>query len=511
MQKIVKAPENQSFKQANYESALEELYANATQLRRAEKSEIEKIAEQAYEEDATLAIKLFFHMGDVRGGKGEKEVFEACMDSLIENHPEVAMDVLWLIPVYAKWDEVIRLTVADQAEIADEAIRLVVEQFQEDMQALEDLKGGKAAEISPLTKRMTAIMAKDNGETAKLRRVMTTLQISEKDFRQTVTELSSRVKVNEMRETFSPYLRKLLLKKRHDFVQATLSGDVDVKAAFQNPVEICHDYAKGNWQGQFETNDDYEALWNLIPKREGHKGKTLAVWDGSNSMTRLCGQGTAVNMLEVATATSIFCAQGMSGAYQNVCIPFSNQPRLINLTEKKSLADCMITLEDYNECANLDLEATFDLILDDAVSRSIKVEDVPEWILIMSDVEIDQARGVLLDVEDAKPTGAVIEKINAKWNQAGYQTPTIVYWNLSGKRKTDSNAEPLKHVITIDGYSEEKLAAVMAEEYDKLEGILENEKTVKEEKDSIREQMLAKLSRERYDSVEETAALALRP
>ena len=83
--------ENGALTHASSGSALVDFNARTTELRFAEQERTIEAAAKAYDEDALLAIKLFFQIGDIRGGKGERDVFNACMDFLAEKHPEIAV------------------------------------------------------------------------------------------------------------------------------------------------------------------------------------------------------------------------------------------------------------------------------------------------------------------------------------------------------------------------------------------------------------------------------------
>ena len=504
MQRNVRMPDNQSSKQAPYESALEELYARATQLRRAEGSEIERVAGLAYDEDPALAVKLFFHLGDERGGKGEREIFQACMDWMVFNHPEVLLELLPLIPAFARWDQLIRLTVSENEEVAGEATKLVTEQFLEDVRALGDLKEGKAVQLSAIAKWMPS-------SASKARNLLTVMNLQEREYEQAVNELCERLRsAKKPVTTNSPYLRRVLAEKKHDYLQAVLKGEFEKKEALKNPANLYHDYAKGNWQGVFETNEDYEVLWQGLSQQEERKGKTIATWDESNSMTRYVGRDTSATMLETASALTIYFAERLDGAYQNQFITFSDHPRLVDLGKNKTLADRMLVLDKYEECSSLDLNAICDVMLEDAVSLIRKQEELPEYLLVMSDVSFDAARGARWNQEDAVPAEELFATIREKWVKASYKMPKIVYWNLNGKADAVSEEDSKNGVIYLNGFSKEMLTKVMEEKYEELCGKSDETKESASKETSLREEMLSKLSRDRYDVVEETTALAMR-
>ena len=64
---------------------------------------------KVYYEDPLIATKFVFYVGDVRGGLGERKVFNACFGWLADNQPNVALAVLDLVPEYTRWDNLCKL------------------------------------------------------------------------------------------------------------------------------------------------------------------------------------------------------------------------------------------------------------------------------------------------------------------------------------------------------------------------------------------------------------------
>lgn len=511
--------ESEAPSDASSDSALTEFHARTTELRYAEQSLVKEAAEKAYDENALLAIKLFFYVGDVRGGKGERDVFNSCMDFLTEKHPEIAKELLPLIPVYTRWDYLIRLVTSENEMISEEATRLVTEQFREDQKALAALENGEKAEVSLLAKWMPSLQTKKPGDKLTVRHLLKTLHIQERDYRHALSALREHLGVVEKKMSaknyagidpekmnarqqlrYSAFLRKVMEEKRHAYLQAVLRGEATPDDSVLNPLEICHEYEQGNWQGEFELNEDYEALWARMLDGKTKGGSTIVVRDGSDSMTRRFCDETSATMLEAANALAIYCAEKLSGAFKDQFITFSTHPQLVNLSDGKTLAERLTLMRKYDERSNIDVVATLDVLLDAATSGGIRTEDLPYYLLIISDMDFDMARGAGWNEEDSVPRQKIFETIRKKWVDAGYLVPTIVFWNLKG-RHVAPEIDSENGVIYLNGFNGNELPLLMAGDF---KHICENfsEETPKNE-----EPLLAKLSGERYDAVEE----AVRP
>ena len=525
-------------------SALVDFNARATELRHADSSEIACAADLAYAEDPLLAVKLFFQTGDIRLGKGERHIFLACMDYLAESHPMVALEVLPLIPEYTRWDYLVRLALSKEETVSKEATRLVTEQLHRDLESARSIREGKEAPISLLAKWMPSLQTKKPEHKALVRHFLKALHMKERDYRRALSTLRGHLHVIEKSMSakdldsiemekmtakqqlrYSAFLSRTMAEKRHAYIQAVLRGEVRMNTSVLNPVDIMHEYAGNKWE-DFAFCEDLEALWSLLPDRMAGNGNTLVVRDGSGSMTYPIGSYSKTTMLEAATAMTVYCAERLSGPFRDKFITFSAHPRLIDLRGCTTLLDKMTLIYAQDECSNTDIEATFDLILDAAVSENLKQEELPSYLLILSDMEFDEARGFhyweLNTSSQSRQT--LFETIRTKWKKAGYQVPTLVFWNMNGFRTTFSEIDSENGVIYLSGFSTNELTMVMAGEYEKLSEVITEETITDEETGeeisvmktmqekvilSPKEQLLAKLSKERYDAVEEAVKRGL--
>lgn len=93
----------------------------------------------------------------------------------------------------------------------------------------------------------------------------------------------------------------------------------------------------------------------------------------------------------MANALAIYFSERCTGAFKDCYISFSQNPQLVDLSKGKSLHDKIEIALHYNEAANTNLEAVFELILLTAVKNHMKQADLPANLLILSDMEFDSA------------------------------------------------------------------------------------------------------------------------
>jgi hypothetical protein len=153
----------------------------------------------------------------------------------------------------------------------------------------------------------------------------------------------------------------------------------------------------------------------------------LAVVDTSASM-RGHDAACAIN---VAISLGMYCAERAKGPYAGHYISFSRKPKLIKV-EGVDFCDKVKRIYDANLCENTNIEATFDMLLDVAMRNGCTQEDLPKNIIVISDMEFDQARGYYR--WGAKPENATLmENIEKKWNAYGYQMPKLIFWNVEAR------------------------------------------------------------------------------
>ena len=541
--------ENGAFEYGTTGSALVDFNARATEFRNADETVIIDAAVRAYAENSVDFVKLMFQTGDIRGGKGERHAFNTCMDWLVEAHPIVAIEILALIPDYTRWDYLVRQTVAGNKEISECATALVVEQFNKDLDAVRNAKEDETVSISLLAKWMPSLQTKKASDKKIVRHLLRSLRMQEREYRKALSVLRKHLNVIEkaMSEKdydsidmeklsskqqlrYANFFKRVMAERRHEYIQAVLRGEKKMNTSVLNPLEILHKYARGSWNG-VTYNEDYEALWSLIPDKTSGNGNTLVIRDGSGSMTSPIGQGSSATMLEAATAMAVYCADHMTGPFKDTFITFSSRPETVNLSSCNTLADKLNLLYRYNDCSNTDLEATFDLILNAAIKGGLSQDEIPSYLMILSDMEFDMARGArrYFNCATGRYNGnsdrdTLFATIRNKWNAAGYEMPTLVFWQLNGARTIYPEIDSKNGIIFLSGFSTNELELVMAGQYEAVEEVEEEVQIVDEETGEVKtvvethtekviltpmQQLELKLSNPRYDAVEEAVLRGL--
>lgn len=181
----------------------------------------------------------------------------------------------------------------------------------------------------------------------------------------------------------------------------------------------------GQWKSLVQRIKDSGTLENCI-----------AVADVSGSMmSPTFPDGTTP--MDTSIGLSLLVAEVTKPPFGGAFITFSSDPQVQKIDLTKSLH------EKYTELASADWEmstnfvAVFErLILPMAVENKLAQEDMVKRIFVFSDMQFNAA-GYR---EDKWSTS--YERIQKKFQAAGYEMPELVFWNLAGGRAGYSGAPP---------------------------------------------------------------------
>lgn len=236
------------------------------------------------------------------------------------------------------------------------------------------------------------------------------------------------------------FARRDIIKQKYETFAK--SKDTKVNAATLYPYEIVakaiknFTYNWGNnwyWSGTDVDRAMINKYWENLPDYlNGKPMKMMCVVDTSGSM---CGNA-ANSPINIAISLGMYCAERIGGPFKNHYISFSSRPKLIE-TVGTDFCDKVCRIYKTNLCSNTNIAATFDLLLETAKKSDPK--DIPETILVISDMEIDY---MTTGHWTEKTAQTEMEKIKAKWEAAGIKCPKLVYWNVNARHDVILDAGP---------------------------------------------------------------------
>lgn len=449
--------------------ALLDMNFKVTSYRNKSEDEIVADFEKSFNEDALLALKWLFYCRDIREGLGERRTFRVIMHYLADEYPEVVERVLKLIPEYGRWDDLVDILSFDNTELDKTIVNIIHSQLIED---IENMKN--EGPITLLAKWLPSSKASSKATRAKASILYHYLGMDGQEYRKLLSKLRSYLKIVEKDMSngkwteikYSAVPSKAMLKYnnafiRHDeegfskYLEDVKSGKKTINSSVTYPYEIVHSYYM---KGYVRVDETLEELWKALPKKS-FSGSTIVVADGSGSMTSLIG-GTKVTALDVANALAIYCAEQLEGEFKDKYITFSNRPQFVDLSTCKSLSSKILQALRHKEVADTNIEATFDLLLNTAVKYNMNQKEIPSNILIISDMEFNQAT-YRYNINDT-----LFDTIRYKWEEAGYKLPRLIFWNVCNRTNTIPVCENEMGVALVSGFSQNILDMIMSDELD---------------------------------------------
>lgn len=463
--------------------------------------EIVKCYIKAYYESPLLAVKWLFYLRDIRGnGMGERRTFRVCFKWLVENHLEQVMNTVELIPEYGRYDDWMCLLDTKARDIVMVAIK---KQLEED---LCNMEAGK--NISLLAKWLPSCNTSSAKTRASAKSICKALGLKAGEYRKTLSSLRAYLQIVEVKMTEKkwqeidysklPSRANLIYgdaflrndeERRREFLSKLIRGEVKINADTLFPSDIVNKYFcyENIWRITLdEKNDTLEGLWKALPDYVEGDSSTLVVRDGSGSMQTTIGD-SRVTALDVSTALAIYFAEHCKDQYYNKFITFSSRPEMVDMSSATCLRDKLEICMAHSDCTNTDLKAVFDLILDTAIENNLWQGDLPNNILIVSDMEFDSMTHQYYprnSKSSDSETKTLLESIRAEYQLHGYKMPRLIFWNVCSRTNTIPLKENETGVTLVSGFHPAVYQMVLSDELDPYKCLLQQ------------------INSERYDAIE---------
>ena len=439
-----------------------------------------RLFDRAYIETPDLAMKLLFHLRDIRGGMGERKLFRTLLRHVAFTWPGSAEKNAAYIAQFGRWDDLLCLM---KTPVQAEAVQVIKAQLAEDEAALKRREAGEEdAHISLLAKWLPS----DNTSSLRTRKaanhLISALGMEKKEYRRLVTSLRARIGLTECQLTkkqpekvnYEAVPAQAMLKYRSAFKRADKNryeGFLgEVKAGTKRihtetlfPYEVLRPFFNnGSWcTHDAEGMEALEQLWDHLPGTIGNVN-SISVVDTSGSMYCSCGP---LKPALISQAMGLYCAERCKGVFHNHLITFESTPHLVKVHGAK-LRDKLRYIGTLPWGGSTNLEAVFELILRTAVNSCAGQEEMPQVLYIFSDMEFNCC------MRNADRT--VYENARKRFEKYGYHMPAVVFHNVNSwqmqtpvtahtrgtalssgasthtmSHKFDGNITPMEHMLRV--------------------------------------------------------------
>ena len=460
----------------------------ASSLRHLDENKIYDRFVKAFYEDKLLAIKWLYFLRDVRGGMGERRSFRAILKNLAHVQPNL---VKQLIPITAEYGREDDLWCLLDTDVRDDVIKYIR------IKLVSDTKNASEGKpISLLGKWLPSSYSKKEEKRKWAQIIYSGLGMTKKEYDEVLKTLRNKLDVieckisrNEWEEINYPAVpskANLLYRNaflRHDeerrraYLASLVKGETKINAGALFPHDVVHSYSMGYWRNLKKYDESLEQLWKSLNKYAIEGEGVIVVADGSGSMTSGVDSNSNVTALEVANALAIYFSEGLSGEFKDKYITFSARPQLVDMSKCNSLKEKLEVAYRYNEVANTNIEAVFDLILETAVRNGYTQKEMPSNVLILSDMEFDSCATDNSHASDWSYShgmrSTLFDEIAKKYAAHGYKMPRLTFWNLCSRTGTIPVKQNDMGVSLVSGFSPAIVKMVMSNKTDPYEVLVE--------------------------------------
>jgi hypothetical protein len=450
---------------------------------------------------------MAFQTRDVRGGKGERRLFQNFVSALYERDPSTLKMMLKLIPEYGCWRDMWDI-MKDVPELETDILNIVKEQFVEDIikcQSGQESKMSLLAKWLPrensgtypgLARKISAFthvfenserkrLVKYRKDTSMMNKALKTVEINMcgKTWRDIKPEavpgrclkihnkafLNEPVKLHTGKSLRFPDNEDRMECRKHfqEFIEAMAKGEKKAHGAnVVMPHELvvkalsCHAS-----QDELAIN---QGQWDSIREETlklGGLGKCVPMCDFSGSMNGLPKL--------ISLALGILVSEINHSAFKDHILTFDAEPQWHSFAGKNTLKEKLDSISGrLGQGLNTDFYKACMRIVEKMKQSKVPVGEEPEDLIVLTDMGFDAANQDSNAYHKAKKTSkwaTQIEEIRNEFTKAGeevwgegngWKAPRIVIWNLSAQFKDFHAKADQEGVVQLSGWSPSMLKAL---------------------------------------------------
>lgn len=423
----------------------------------------------AYAANSTLALQMILWARDIRGGAGERNTPRELLKYVESEHPQ---DILRIIPVLAefgRWDDLLIFKNVESKTLAYQTIA-------------EALKSGNGlcAKWMPRVYKfkknaqgkvdMNTVANKNRASNNKIARdLMAVMNINERQYRKLLSSMSNTVEQKMCASEWSEIdygklpsvasSRYLPAFMKHDegryreYLSSLAKGEAKVNAGALYPYDITTKLNRYNTESTALAVAQWEALRNFMGD-----SKSIPMVDTSGSMGTSAGS-TSMTCMDVAISLGLYIADKQEGAFKDLFLNFSTRPQIFEL-KGSNIAEKKFDLERYQGnqywSGSTNIELAFKEILRVCVQQQVPADEMPKNLIVLTDMEFNARNGGW--------NGTAYEVAKADFESAGYELPTVVFWNLNARPGNNPVKFDTAGVALVSGFSPSVLEAVLSGE-----------------------------------------------
>ncbi len=398
--------------------------------------------------DHVTAMKLLFWLRDPRGGAGNRSGFRECVSWLSKEAPEWMIANAIQIPKYGRWDDMTALYASDKT--SNVAATLWANEIMAESVLAAKWADRKDTKVLKALRKIAKGKVKDVGDyrrlLAKIRKDVVEVSMTQKEYDKIDYSKVPSVAMARYSAAFDRNDSKRFQEYKTKLEKAIETGDTSTK---MNAGAIFpHDVIRTLRNGDRKTADlQFASLPNFL---EENNARIMTIADTSGSMSvPVSGD---IRAIDISTSLALYCSDrvGKDNPFYRKFMQFCDETTLTDWSSKNTLSEAFDSRLFNGAIGSTDIRKALLTLVNYAKMFNAKPEHMPTHLLIISDMQFNQgALNNKAEVEDALD----------EWVKAGYDIPTIVYWNTAGNAGSPSRAVT-PNTALVSGFSPSILKAV---------------------------------------------------
>lgn len=474
-------------------------------VRNCSPAEIKSAIQSAKEEHLLDYFVLAFQTRDIRGGKGEKDLFYTMLLELFQLRPALIKKAINLIPEYGCWQDCWKLWDLAGPDVHTAILELVRWIYFEDLYKLDagipvSLLGKWLPREGSKYDHLATVFANDFHSAIVLCESFKRPDSDRlRQYRKNCVKLNSAlrtVEVDMCRHTWAninpaAVPGRLLARNRKAFLNESKTSGLrwpsntdrmecrqrfidHIKSAVEGKGSVAgadvvqpHEIVRAFLTGNLTEDEELliQAQWNSIKEaaKSGLQG-FIPMSDFSGSMS-----GTP---MYVSMALGILLSEINTGAFKDQLLGFDEYPSWISFEGMTTLKEKIMHARGYAHGLNTNFLSAATLILNRLVEND--VEQAPKDLIVFTDMGFDAAAGRNTVWETQ------LTNIQCLFQSYGYTAPRIVLWNLRSEFRDFHAKADTEGVVVLSGWSPSALktlqttGVIVQTPYEALRAILDS-------------------------------------
>lgn len=409
--------------------------------------------ESAVSEDAEVAIRTLLWSRDIRSGSGERNHFRQVVSILAsrKGSEDVARRIMNRIPELGRFDDLMAFWGTPLEKAAAQLwVKAIVD------------GNGLAAKWAPV---------KDKKGACPLRTVANMTEHGWRKFvvprRKTVEQQMCAREWEEINYEHVPSVAASRLAsafakndhERYDAYRKSLEkGEAKANAGALFPYDpVKAVMLAPHGAADAVSSAQWESLRDDIPS----DADFLPIIDVSGSMRTTVGGNPNLNCMMVATSLGMYMSERNKGPFKDWFMTFESKPQMVRLSGTFPQRVRATLKAPWGGSTNL--TAAFQLLLDMAWNNKVPQDQMPKYLVVVSDMEFNRAcQG-----------GSPYEAAKKMYEKAGYQLPHVIFWRVDVKKPQVPVTALDAGTTLVSGFNTSLLKTILTGEMDPMKAMLE--------------------------------------